>query len=82
MELLIFEHKRGENGNTDWPWSDPKGFFMIFSTGISTNPKAWAGAVKPELWDNSAMPCMYIDWIRVYVNKQYKGTAAPAVKYY
>ena len=77
-----FEHKRGENGNTDWPWSDPKGFFMIFSTGISTNPKAWAGAVKPELWDNSAMPCMYIDWIRVYVNKQYKGTAAPAVKYY
>ena len=77
-----FEHKRGENGNTDWPWSDPKGFFMIFSTGISTNPKAWAGAVKPELWDNSAMPCMYIDWIRVYVNKQYKGAAAPAVKYY
>ena len=77
-----FEHKRGENGNTDWPWSDPKGFFMIFSTGISTNPKAWAGAVKPELWDNSAMPCMYIDWIRVYVNKQYKGVAAPAVKYY
>ena len=77
-----FEHKRGENGNIDWPWSDPKGFFMIFSTGISTNPEAWAGAVKPAQWDKNAMPCMYIDWIRVYVNKQYKGTVVPSVKYY
>lgn len=34
-----FEHKRGENGNTDWPWSDPKGFFMILVPVSQPIPK-------------------------------------------
>lgn len=77
-----FLHKRGENGNTDWPWSDPEGFFMLFSTGLSTNPGAWPGAVNPAEWKKDAMPDMCIDWVRVYINDQYKGAKAPAVKYY
>lgn len=77
-----FEHKKGANGNTDWPWSDPEGFFLIFSTGISTNPNAWPGAAVSSEWKKDTMPGMFIDWIRVYVNKDYKGSKAPAVKYY
>lgn len=77
-----FEHRKGANGNQDWPWSDPEGFFLIFSTGISANPKAWPGAVIPSEWKKEAMPTMFIDWIRVYVNQDYKGEQAPAVKYY
>lgn len=77
-----FEHRKGANGNEDWPWSDPKGFFLIFSTGISTNPKAWPGAVMPSEWKKDAMPAMFVDWIRVYVNKDYKGGKAPAIRFY
>ena len=77
-----FEHRKGANGNEDWPWSDPKGFFLIFSTGISTNPKAWSGAVMPSEWKKDAMPAMFVDWIRVYVNKDYKGGKAPAIRFY
>ena len=77
-----FEHRKGAGGNMDWPWSDPEGFFLIFSTGISTNPNAWPGAVVPSEWRKDAMPTMFIDWIRVYVNQDYKGEKAPAVKYY
>lgn len=77
-----FEHCKGANGNEDWPWSDPEGFFLIFSTGISTNPKAWPGAVMPSEWKKDAMPTMFVDWIRVYVNKDYKGEKASAIKFY
>lgn len=77
-----FEHRKGADGNTDWPWSDPLGFFLIFSTGISTNPNAWPGAINPSEWKKDAMPAMFVDWIRVYVNKDYKGDIAPAPKYY
>lgn len=77
-----FEHCKGANGNEDWPWNDPEGFFLIFSTGISTNPKAWPGVVIPSEWKKDAMPTMFIDWIRVYVNKDYKGEKAPAIKFY
>lgn len=77
-----FEHRKGADGNRDWPWSDPEGFFLIFSTGISVNPNAWPGAVVPSEWKKDAMPAMFIDWIRVYVNDEYKGEKAPAVKYY
>ena len=77
-----FEHRKGANGNKDWPWSDPEGFFLIFSTGISTNPKAWPGAVIPSEWKKDAMPTMFIDWVRVYVNKDYKGEKAPDIKFY
>ena len=77
-----FEHRKGANGNEDWPWSDPEGFFLIFSTGISTNPKAWPGAVMPSEWKKDAMPAMFVDWIRVYVNKDYKGGKAPAIRFY
>ena len=77
-----FEHRKGADGNTDWPWSDPLGFFLIFSTGISTNPNAWPGAIIPSEWKKDAMPAMYIDWIRVYTNKDYKGENPPAPKFY
>jgi len=77
-----FEHHKGADGNNDWPWSDPLGFFLIFSTGISTNPNAWPGAIVPSEWKKDAKPAMYIDWIRVYVNKDYKGDKAPAPKFY
>lgn len=75
-----FEHHKGDNGNPDWPWSDPEGFFMIFSTGISTNPEAWGGAIDASLWTEK--PTMEIDWVRVYVNDDYKGAKAPTPKYY
>ena len=77
-----FEHKKGDNGNTDWPWSDPAGFYVIFSTGLSVNPNAWPGAVNPAAWDKQNPPSMYIDWIRVYVNDNYTGEKAPKVRYY
>ncbi len=77
-----FEHRKGADGNNDWPWSDPAGFFLIFSSGISDNPKAWPGAVDPSQWDPAAPPSMEVDWVRVYVNDQYQGAAAPSVKYY
>lgn len=77
-----FDHRKGADGNEDWPWSDPEGFFLIFSTGISVNPNAWPGAVDPSGWKKDAMPAMFIDWIRVYVNPDYKGANAPAVKFY
>lgn len=77
-----FEHKKGDNGNTDWPWSDPAGFYVIFSTGLSVNPNAWPGAVNPAAWDKQNPPSMYIDWIRVYVNDNYAGKKAPKVRYY
>jgi len=28
------------------------------------------------------MPAMFVDWIRVYVNKDYKGGKAPAIRFY
>lgn len=77
-----FEHRKGADGNTDWPWSDPLGYFLIFSTGISTNPDAWPGAIVPSEWKPDAMPAMNIDWVRVYVNKDYKGEEPPAPRYY
>lgn len=77
-----FEHKKGDNGNMDWPWSDPAGFYVIFSTGLSVNPNAWPGAVNPAAWDKQNPPSMYIDWIRVYVNDNYTGEKAPKVRYY
>lgn len=77
-----FEHRKGANGNTDWPWSDPEGFFLIFSTGVSTNPDAWPGAIIPSEWKQNEMPVMCIDWVRVYVNKDYKGNRTLAPRYY
>ena len=77
-----FEHRKGADGNNDWPWSDPAGFFLIFSSGISDDPKAWPGAVDPSEWDPAAPPSMEVDWVRVYVNDRYAGAPAPEVKYY
>lgn len=77
-----FEHRKGANGNNDWPWSDPAGFFLIFSTGLSVNPAAWPGAVDASQWDKSNPPSMYIDWVRVYTNEAYRGEKAPDVRYY
>lgn len=79
---MYFEHKKGANGNQDWPWSDPEGFFLIFSTGISTNPDSWGGAIQPQKWTNENRPTMHIDWVRVYTNKDYKGPQAPASQHY
>lgn len=69
----FFEHIKGANGNTDWPWSDPEGFYMIISTGISTDPSRWPGAVDPQEWDPQNPPSMEVDFVRVYVNDDYKG---------
>ena len=77
-----FEHRKGADGNNDWPWSDPAGFFLIFSSGISDDPKAWPGAVDPSEWDPAAPPSMEVDWVRVYVNDRYAGAPAPEVRYY
>ncbi len=77
-----FEHRKGADGNNDWPWSDPTGFFLIFSSGLSVNPQAWPGAVDPSEWDPASPPSMYVDWVRVYVNDRYAGAPAPEVKYY
>ena len=77
-----FEHRKGAGGNQDWPWSDPLGFFLIFSTGMSVNPNAWPGAINPSEWDGENPPSMYIDWIRVYVNENYKGEKAPGNRFY
>lgn len=77
-----FEHHKGADGNNDWPWSDPEGFFLIFSSGISDDPHAWTGAVDPAEWKGADTPSMYIDWIRVYVNDEYKGAQMPRAKYY
>lgn len=71
-----FEHIKGANGNTDWPWSDPEGFYLIISTGISDDPNRWPGAVVPEEWDAANPPSMEIDWVRVYVNDDFKGPKA------
>lgn len=30
----------------------------------------------------SSLPAMFVDWIRVYVNKDYKGGKAPAIRFY
>lgn len=32
--------------------------------------------------EKDAMPAMFVDWIRVYVNKDYKGGKAPAIRFY
>ena len=77
-----FEHRKGEAGNNDWPWNDPQGFFLIFSSGISDDPRAWPGAVEPAEWKVSEPPSMHIDWIRVYVNDEYTGPQVPRAKYY
>ncbi len=77
-----FTHTKGADGNLDWPWSDPAGFYLIFSTGISTNPKSWPGVINPAEWKKDGGPDMCIDWVRVYVNEAYQGAPAPAVKFY
>ena len=46
---------------------------------IMDNPFIGLDAATRELLYLSLIHIL--DWIRVYVNKQYKGTAAPAVKY-
>lgn len=79
---VYFEHKKGTNGNIDWPWSDPAGFYMIFSMGLSVNPKAWPGVVNPLDWNKENPPSMSIDWVRVYVNDDYNREKAPEVYYY
>ncbi len=67
----FFVHNKGDNGNTDWPWSDPEAFFMLMTSGLSTNPSAWPGAVKSEEWDPYNPPHMDVDWIRVFINDDY-----------
>lgn len=76
-----FEHTKGANGNTDWPWSDPEGFYLIISTGISDDPNRWPGAVAPEQWDPANPPSMEVDWVRVYVNDDYKGPKSKNIYY-
>jgi len=81
-DTAYFEHHYGDAGNTDWPWSNPEGFYLILSRGLSTDPNRWMGAVDPSTWPAGDGPSMDIDWIRVYKNRKYKGAKAPKVKYY
>lgn len=76
-----FVHHKGDNGNTDWPWSDPEQFYMLFSSCLSTDPAAWPGAVDSDNWDENNAPHFDIDWIRVFVNDDFTAPA-PAAKYY
>ena len=77
----VFVHHKGDDGNTDWPWSNPAQFFMLMSSCLSTNPGAWAGAVESQTWDENNAPHFDIDWIRVFVNDDF-NSPAPAPKYY
>lgn len=79
--LQFFEHNKGDGGNTDWPWDNPAGFFMLITTGISTETNRWPGAVDSSQWLADEPPMMSVDWIRVYTNSDYDGPA-PANKYY
>lgn len=72
-----FVHHRGDNGNTDWPWSNPAGFFMLISSGLSDRPEAWPGHVDASQLTENNQQFMDIDWIRVYTRK---GTTQPAPK--
>lgn len=65
-----FEHRRGEGESEDWPWSDD--FFMLITTGISDDPARWPGAVDPSGWDPYSPPSQEVDWVRVYVNDDYR----------
>lgn len=76
-----FIHHKGDNGNTDWPWSDPEQFSMLMSSCLSTNPEAWPGAVDSEKWDVNNPPHFDVDWIRVFVNDDFSAPA-PEKKYY
>lgn len=65
---VYFEHHKGADGNTDWPWSDPLGFFLIFSTGISTNPNAWPGAIIPSEWKKMLnLPCTSTGYVFIRI---------------
>lgn len=77
-----FQHDKGANNNLDWPWSDPEGFFMLITTGVSTNPKAWPGAVNPKEWEQNIAPSMDVDWIRVYTLSPSDKLNAPKRMYY
>ena len=50
-------------------------------------PEMWSNGYniydRPvDEWKKDAMPAMFVDWIRVYVNKDYKGGKAPAIRFY
>lgn len=75
-----FRHQRGDSD--EWPWSDPEGFYMLLSSGLSVNPAAWPGAADYSEWDDNNPPHMDIDWVRVFVNDDYTGAPAPDVKFY
>ena len=78
----FFEHTKGDNGVTDWPWSDPEGFFMLITMGLSTDASLWPGAVDPSTWDKDNLPSMWIDWVRVYSNNAYNGPDFAENKFY
>ena len=77
-----FEHRYGDNGNTDWPWSDAEGFYMLFTSGLSVSEKAWPGKVDSSTWELGNLPHMDVDWVRVFVNDNYAGAPAPKMKFY
>ena len=76
-----FVHHRGDNGNVDWPWSNPEGFFMLISSGLSDRPEAWPGCVDPAQLTDSNVHFMDVDWIRVFALPD-AGLPAPKVTYY
>lgn len=79
--ITYFEHHRGQDGNNDWPWNDPEGFYMLMTSGLSVNPDAWPGSVDSENWDADNLPHLDVDWVRVFVNDSFSGPPAER-KYY
>lgn len=77
-----FVHRYGDNGNNDWPWNTPEGWYFMMTPGFSFNPDSWMGTANPSEWNSNNPPNMQIDWIRVYTNDKYKGEAPPKNKYY
>ncbi|ULB35026.1 MULTISPECIES: family 16 glycosylhydrolase [Proteiniphilum] len=77
-----FIHKYGDNGNIDWPWNTPEGWYFMMTPGFSFSQGSWMGSANPADWNPGNPPNMQIDWIRVYTNEKYKGEAPSKARYY
>ena len=68
--------------NPDWPWDQADGFYMIFSTGMNDKRSGgWQGMVRASDFSATNPPTMEFDWVRVYVNGDYKRDKAKNIFY-
>lgn len=77
----FFERVRDSNGNLDWPW-DKDFWYFIMTPGISISPDSWMGVIDPDSWNESVPPYMQVDWLRIYVNDDFREMEAPKQHYY